>query len=322
MMRNLLLGTAAGLASALLFASILTGSMLALALCFLSPLPIMIVALGWAHRAGLTAALVATAILGGALGPLFGLAFALTTAGPAWLLSYLAMLGRREGDRVVEWFPVGQVIAIAGLIGASVAILSALSIGLTLEAYTTNVRHGLDAMFRSVTGTPEGSALVIPDVDDPAALIDVFAFVFPLFSAATWIYTTLFNLWLAGRIVRTSGRLARPWPDLPAMRLPRWALLAGVAALAVCFAPGMAGLCGRIGVAAMATPFTILGYASVHDLTRSLGARPAILGVLYALTFVLNWIMLVVMTVFGVIDHLFDLRGRRQNRRRPADDKS
>src|SRR3954447_20435806 len=117
MMRNLLIGTAAGLASALLFASFFTGSVLALALCLLSPLPIMIVALGWAHRAGLTAALVATAIMGGAFGPLFGLAFAMTTAGPAWLLSYLALLGRREGEHVVEWFPVGQVVAVAGLIG-------------------------------------------------------------------------------------------------------------------------------------------------------------------------------------------------------------
>src|SRR4051794_3321568 len=64
MTRNLLIGLTAGLASALLFASILSGSPLALVLCLAAPLPIMIVGLGWTHLAGLVAAVSASMLLG------------------------------------------------------------------------------------------------------------------------------------------------------------------------------------------------------------------------------------------------------------------
>lgn len=321
MARILLIGTAAGIASAILFASILSGSMLALALCILSPLPIMIVALGWAHRAGLAAALTAAAIMAGAFGVTFGLTFALTTAGPAWGLSYLVMLARRNADGSPEWFPIGHVVAVTALIGAAVGIVSALSIGTTYETYSVNMRQAVEAMLRAVTSTPEGAPLLIPDVDDPAALVTVLAFMVPILVSTTWVYTTLFNLWLAGRIVRTSGRLARPWPDLPGMRLPRW--LPPILAMAVAAAlllSGMLELGGRIASAALLTPFTILGYAALHDITRGVAGRAALLGALYGATFILNWIAVLVVTLFGILDHLIDIRGRIAARRRPAND--
>src|ERR1700750_1937585 len=120
---TLLIGTAAGLASALLFVSIAAGSPLALVLCLLSPLPIMIAGLGWAHRNGLVAAVTASLVIALGLGPVLGLAFALSTALAAWGLSYLALLGRREGAAVTEWFPPGQLVAVTSLAGAAVAII-------------------------------------------------------------------------------------------------------------------------------------------------------------------------------------------------------
>src|SRR3954470_21362129 len=98
MARNILIGCVAGCVSALLFASLLSGSLLALVLCLLSPLPIMIVAMGWSDRAGLAAAITSAGLLAAAFGPALGLTFACATAAPAWALSYLVMLGRREGN--------------------------------------------------------------------------------------------------------------------------------------------------------------------------------------------------------------------------------
>jgi hypothetical protein len=53
MMPNLLIALGAGAASALLFASIASGSLLAILLFYLAPLPILIAALSWTHWTGL-----------------------------------------------------------------------------------------------------------------------------------------------------------------------------------------------------------------------------------------------------------------------------
>ncbi|HZB62829.1 MAG TPA: hypothetical protein VE423_09180, partial [Microvirga sp.] len=54
-MNVLAIGIGAGLASALLFAVVITGSLLAMMLSFIAPLPIFIASLGWNHRCGLLA---------------------------------------------------------------------------------------------------------------------------------------------------------------------------------------------------------------------------------------------------------------------------
>ena len=57
MMQIGLIGIGAGAAAALLFASVTTGSWLAVGLFYLAPLPIMIAGLGWSHWSALIAAL-------------------------------------------------------------------------------------------------------------------------------------------------------------------------------------------------------------------------------------------------------------------------
>jgi hypothetical protein len=54
----------------------------------------------------------------------------------------------------------------------------------------------------------------------------------------------------------------------------------------------------------------------VHATTRHIGGRPIILGAVYA-SFLLVW-PLMVMTVVGVAETLFDLRGRFDGRGPPT----
>ena len=61
MMQIVLIGIGAGATSALLFASIISGSPLAFVLANLAQLPIMLAAIGWTHVAALLAILVAAA---------------------------------------------------------------------------------------------------------------------------------------------------------------------------------------------------------------------------------------------------------------------
>ena len=63
MMHFVLIGLAAGVTAAFLFASVLSGSTAAMLLLLLAPLPILIVALGWSHWAGLIAAATGAACL-------------------------------------------------------------------------------------------------------------------------------------------------------------------------------------------------------------------------------------------------------------------
>ena len=71
MMQLVLIGIGAGAATALLFASVASGSLLSVLLFYLAPLPILIAALGWSHWAALIAAVFASAGLAAVFGSFF-----------------------------------------------------------------------------------------------------------------------------------------------------------------------------------------------------------------------------------------------------------
>ena len=53
-----------------------------------------------------------------------------------------------------------------------------------------------------------------------------------------------FYLWAAARIVKISGRLPRPWPDIPSTRMPRAVVALLGLAVVLAFVPGYAGVLG------------------------------------------------------------------------------
>ncbi len=58
---------------------------------------------------------------------------------------------------------------------------------------------------------PDG-ALKLPGGADPERFINFMVAVMPPTAAILAMLTSLLNLWLAGRVVKFSGRLTRPWP--------------------------------------------------------------------------------------------------------------
>src|SRR4029077_15531037 len=107
MMQVALIGVGAGAAAALRLASVSSGIGFSVILFYLAPLPIMIVALGWSQWAGLTAAVAASAMLGGVFGIFFFATFLTMVGAPAWWLGYLALLGRpgaNGGTAHIEWY--------------------------------------------------------------------------------------------------------------------------------------------------------------------------------------------------------------------------
>lgn len=317
MMQILLIGLGAGAASALLFASVASGSILSVLLFYLAPLPIMIAALGWSHWAALLAALAAAVGLSVFFGAFFIVAFMIGVGLPAWWLGYLALLARPSGDdpQAMEWYPVGRLVVWAALVGALVVIAAIPNFGLDEETFRTTLR---DSFGRILKAQPSAGMPADIGPIDRQKVLDVLVTVIPPAAAIITTLTSAVNLWLAGRVVTIAGRLRRPWPDIPGMQFPPFAPALLAAAIAVSFLPNLLGTIGSILSASLLMAYAILGFAVLHALTRQAAGRGFILAGSYAAVLLLFWPILL-MTLTGLADTAFDIRGRLARRNRLPD---
>jgi hypothetical protein len=310
MMQIALIGVAAGAASALLFASVASGTLLAIPLFYLAPLPILIAAVGWSHLAGLIAAVVAAASLAAVLGGFFFISFLIGIGLPAWWLGYLALLARSGGPAPehLEWYPVGRIVLWAAVLAAVVVSFGILTIGTDAESFRSGLRGAIERLLGLGGDAPKRPTFKLPGLGemDP---VEFMVLITPPTAAVVALVTNLMSLWLAGRVVKVSGRLKRPWPDLSTLSFPSsgHALLA--AALAATFLPGIAAIIAGVFAASLLMAYALLGLAVMHALTRGVSGRGFILGSVYGAIFVFGWPMLL-MSLVGLTDALLDLRGR------------
>jgi hypothetical protein len=305
-----LIGIGAGVAAALLFASATMGGLLSSVLFLLAPLPIMIVALGWSHWVGLVATAVAAAGLAAIFGTAFALFFLIGLGLPAWWLGYLALLARPVAAAPsLEWYPVGNLVLWAAVLGALVVVAAIPQFGTDEDTFRTALRNGFERAIRLQAGTPADAPLELPGISDPKRVIDVMVLVTPPFAALFATFTNLIDLWLAGRIVKTSGRLKRPWPDIMAMKFPPYAVALFALAVAGSFLAGLPGVMSGVLAATMLLAYTVLGFAVLHAISRNMASRGLVLTGAYALVIVFGWPMLV-MTLLGLADSALDLRAR------------
>ena len=314
MVHVVLIGISAGAATALLFASVASGSALSVPLFYLAPLPILIAAMGWSHWAALIAAVVAAAGLAAVFGSLFFIAFLIGIGLPAWWLGYLALLARPTGTPGgLEWYPVGHLVFWAAIIGAGIVIAGILTLGSDLDNFRASLRGSLERMLNIQAREPASPADTAPQ----SRLLDILVAVLPPAAAVLATITNVVNLWLAERIVKVSGRLRRPPSDLSAMRFPVYAPALTGAAVVASFLSGIAGISGGVLAASLLMAYAILGFAVLHTITRGMGSRPFTLGSTYVAVLIFGWPVLV-MSLLGLADTAFDLRGRATRRRGPS----
>jgi hypothetical protein len=299
MMQIILVGLGAGAAAALLFASVVSGSIAAIFLFYLAPLPILIAALGWSHVAGLIAAASATAVVV-ALSRVFFIAVPVIAFG-AWWLGYLALLARAAtngGAAALEWYPTGRLVLWAAVIGTAIVAAAVPNFGTDQQSLQAALRKTYERILRD------------------QSLIDVLVVAVPPAAAVFSTITNVFNLWLAARVVKISGRLKRPWPDLAAWTLPTSTPVFLAAAIAGSFLPDLLGILAGAFAASLLMAFAMLGFAVLHAITRGMTTRALVLAAVYAAAAVLGWPVLA-MSILGLAEAAFNIRGRVARRRGP-----
>jgi len=299
MMQIILVGLGAGAAAALLFASVVSGSIAAIFLFYLAPLPILIAALGWSHVAGLIAAASATAVVV-ALSGIFFFAVPVIAFG-AWWLGYLTLLARAAtngGGGALEWYPTGRLVLWAAVIGTAIVAAAVPNFGTDQQSLQAALRKTYERILRD------------------QSLIDVLVVAVPPAAAVFSTVTNVFNLWLAARVVKISGRLKRPWPDLAAWTLPTSTPVLLAAAIAGSFLPDLLGILAGALAASLLMAFAMLGFAVLHAITRGMSTRALVLAAVYAAAAVLGWPVLA-MSILGLAEAAFNIRGRVARRRGP-----
>lgn len=303
-MSTLVTGAGAGLVSALLFTVVITGSPLAVMLSYVAPLPVIIAALGWNHRAGLVATAAGALAVGVALRWAAAPAFALGVALPAWWLAYLALLGRPTDDGRIEWYPVGRLLLWVAAVAGLVTFAGAVSLGWSYDSYEETMRRAINSVLKAELGAAADGEL--PAGLSSAALVDTIVAVMPLAAAASFVPMLVINLWGAARAVSLSGRLPRPWPALPQMMLPRPAPFLLLVALAGSFVlNGFAGVLAQALTGALAAAFALQGLAAIHRWTAGKAGRPLILGLVYLVVVIFLIWALPVLAVVGVAAAFF-----------------
>src|SRR5262249_50391623 len=94
MIALVLVGLAAGAASALMFTSMISGELFSLVFICLAPLPLIVAAIGWGPLCAAIAGIAASVGLAAIFGLPLSAAFAIGVALPGWWLGHLVLLGR------------------------------------------------------------------------------------------------------------------------------------------------------------------------------------------------------------------------------------
>jgi hypothetical protein len=319
MIALVLIAMAAGCASALMFASIVSGALISLLLFYLAPLPLMMAALGWGPLCATIGGIAAATGLGAIFGLPYCMAFVLTVALPAWWLGHLALLGRPVSNGIasgngaspvapdLEWYPVGRIVLWISGFAVLTTIAALLTLGTDAAAITGALRRGLLRIIGRSEAAPTAEI---------EQTIDALVTIAPAAAATVAMMTLTLNLWLAAKITATSGRLHRPWPDLKSTALPSMTLAALCVAVAFGFAGGLPAMLAQIVTASLMMAYAIMGFAVLHTLTLAFKSRALWLSCTYAIVVVFVWPALAMVTL-GLAEAIFGLRQRYLQRRPP-----
>jgi hypothetical protein len=306
MQNAILIGIGAGLASAALYSTVVSYSLLAFILLYLAPLPLFIAGFGWgAVTAGIGAIAGSLAIMI-ATGFKPGLLFFLSVGLSPILISHLAQLSRpvppgTTGPAIAsdrEYYPEGRMVLWLAAMAGLLVTVTVLILGPDAESFRAAMR---DMLSRSMTVNPAlQNDLPQANTEELKALIEIFVRLMPPVSGVLWLLAAFVNVLLAAKIVTASNRALRPWAPFHALSFPRSAVYGPLAAMVLAILPGTVGIVGETYVAVLLAAFALVGLASIHRRTLGLDSRPLILGAVYGVLLIFNWIVVLALSGIGI----------------------
>jgi hypothetical protein len=312
MIATISIALAAGLASALMFASITSGVPISLLLINLAPLPLMVVGVVWGPFSAAVGGVAAMAVIAYLFGLPYSGMFAVVNALPAWWLAHLVLLGRprltdgafANPDDTLEWYPVGRILLWIVVFATIITAVTLLMMGTDAAAIHNTIRRGWGDLL-------ESTGLALND-----STLDALVMIAPIGAEIAAVAMLTLNLWLAAKIAATSGRLHRPWPDLKNTALPITTIAALFAAITCCFSGGLPAILAQVVTAGLSIAYAMTGFAVLHTLTLAMKSRALWLGCAYAVVAGFAWALLAV-ALLGLADAVFGLRQRYLRSRPP-----
>lgn len=295
MRTDLLKSVAAGLTSALFYASVLSGSFSALILVWLAPAPLFYAGLTMHVRGAIIAAAAGMLVIGVAGDPATALAYALSNAVAPIILCRFALLSRsytdNSGPPRSEWYPSGLLFGVLGII-ASLFVLGLVIFSLGqpegLRGFIETLLD-IDGLTATIT---QMQAQTGDAVLDEALLRATLPAIALLSLVCGWQLSMIASAAVAQAVAQRFGPSLRPSPTLVDLQLPRWINFAFLGGILGTFLPGTAGFAASAIAAIFALPYFFLGLSTVHVISRRLPARPFVLTVFYVFMIFFSWLIL------------------------------
>jgi len=300
MSKGLGLSVAAGLASGLIFLSVLTGEALGVLLIYLTPLPLVMVGLSFGLSATVIASMVsllAVAMVAVDAAP----SVAVISVVPALVLVRQALLWRQNEDGTLEWYPPGLLLAwltgiAAGLLVVGTAFVSARGLGVE----ETVRQHVVSFVAEMAPNAPA-------EMRD--GLIALWSALLPAMTACAWIIIAVLNGVLAQGMVVKAGHARRPTPPYGSLELPGWMPVAlGAAVVLGLLAGGDLGYVARNMAVALLWPYVFVGLTVVHQALRGRRNAGFLFALFYTAVFALFGWALVAIAGLGLVRHWTRLR--------------
>ena len=303
MSRTTFFAVGAGVISALLYLSLLTGSTGALIFAYLSSLPLFAAGLGLGVAPLLIAAVTGTIVTGIGDEFLSAAMYGGLTAGPVIWIVHLAMLSRSDG-RTVEWYPAGRLIAWLSAIACgyfliAVGIFSALEGGIRGQ-----VEQFLTTILENLAGRPW------IEMEGAHVLMEVYEPLFPAMVGISWIIMMSLNGILAQGLLSRFGRNLRPSPTMAVLQLPRALAFLFAAALLASLGPSLIGYTGTTISIYIVVPYLLLGLAVVHALAGKLSSAHVVLVIFYVVLVLFGLFGLALTAGLGLVEQWLNVRRR------------
>jgi len=280
---SLLVGLLAGVSAAFLLVSAGSPSSLSFLLFAAAALPILIAGLGWSNIASIVAVATAMAVIALTTTPQAALVSAITTLAPAAWIAHLSNLARPAEEiggpeGAIAWYPLSDIFLNIGFC----VCIGLIGVGLAM-GYGPDFVSDLVDIF--VTTLKESNSGYEPSATGLAEMKQFFLNALPAVQAGMWVLILFSGWYVASAVVRMSGRSKRPKDDVPSqLRMPRTAVIALAAGVALSFVQGGAALIGWTLIGAFGMGFIVAGFAIAHHRTRGKPARGLVLWAAYLST--------------------------------------